>query len=356
MSNDALIQSLRGQALACRSLASPFCAAFLTLAADDVAAGGPTASLFTPWAGLDAAAHIREATALRFLGGFHEMVLDGSAPDLALAYPQAGRPGDADAAWALARAMIGPWFERRADCMSHEPQTNEIGRSGALMIGFLHLAEIHDLPLRVVELGASGGLNQIFDRLGYRFGDAAFGDPASPVQLTPEWRGEGGPPASNPVVAERLACDRRPLDLCDPAVRLRLMAYVWPDQTERLSRLRAGIDLALAAGVRVAAMDAAEFAEAEGAPRAGRLTVIDHSVFWQYMPAETQARARAAIEAHGAAATAEAPFAWLCMEPAPLTGPIVMEVRLTTWPGGESRVLARSHPHGTWIEYLGGGG
>ena len=353
MTDDALIQSLRMQARACENLASPFCAGFLTRAAEDVEAGGPAARLFEPWAGQAAAAHIREATALRFLGGFHEMALDGSAPDLALTYPQSGRAGDAPAAWALARELIGTRFERLADFMGHEPQTNEIGRSAALMIGFLHLAERHDLPLRVVELGASGGLNQIFDRLGYRFGAGLYGDPASPVQLTPEWRGEAVPPQSRPVVATRLACDRRPLDLSDPAVRLRLMAYVWPDQAERLSRLRAGVDMALAAGVKVSAMDAAEFVEAEGAPRPGVLTVIDHSVFWQYMPAATQDRARAAIEAHGAAAAPDAPFAWLRMEPSPTAGPIVMEIRLTTWPGGLERLLAHSHPHGTWIEYLG---
>lgn len=351
MTHEALIHSLRLQAMACANMAAPFCSGLLNHAAEDVAAGGPTGALFTAFPEHDARAHIRDATALRFLGAFHDMVLDGSAPGLTAVYPGPSKPGDPSGAWALIRELIPRRHDRLLAFMGHEPQTNEIGRSAALMIGFLHLAAIHPLPLRVVELGASGGLNQVWDRLGYRFGPAGFGDPSSPVQLTPEWRTPSLPPRTMPVVAERTACDRRPLDLADPAVRLRLMAYIWPEQTERLARLKAGIDLALASGVRVEARDAADFAEAEGAPRPGRITVIDHSVFWQYMPQASQDRTRAAIEAHGASASAAAPFAWLRMEP--LTdNPSVMEVRLTVWPGGEDRLLARSHPHGTWIEHL----
>jgi hypothetical protein len=29
-------------------------------------------------------------------------------------------------------------------------------------------------------------------------------------------------------------------------------------------------------------------------------------------------------------------------------------VTLTLWPGGEPRLLANCHPHGAWVEWLGG--
>jgi hypothetical protein len=40
------------------------------------------------------------------------------------------------------------------------------------------------------------------------------------------------------------------------------------------------------------------------------------------------------------------------MEPDPdnLSGP--MDVRLTLWPGGEERLLARAHPHGAAVTWL----
>ncbi len=71
-----------------------------------------------------------------------------------------------------------------------------------------------------------------------------------------------------------------------------------------------------------------------------------HSVFWQYPPERTRKVILDTIETAGAAATKDAPFVWLRMEPRmeDLSGP--MEVRLTSWPGGKDRLLARVHPHG----------
>ena len=80
--------------------------------------------------------------------------------------------------------------------------------------------------------------------------------------------------------------------------------------------------------------------------------MIYHSVFWQYMPAESQAALRQAIEYLGASATNEAPLAWLRMEPPP-ENMAIMEVRLTMWPGGEERVLAVVHAHGASARWMG---
>ena len=66
----------------------------------------------------------------------------------------------------------------------------------------------------------------------------------------------------------------------------------------------------------------------------------------------TQATLAEAIELHGAAATAEAPLAWLRMEPAP--GRIVpIELRLTLWPGGVDRRLAVVQVHGATVAWDG---
>ena len=49
-------------------------------------------------------------------------------------------------------------------------QTNEVGRAAALLFGFLPVARATGLPFRLVELGASGGLNLRWDRFFYRSG------------------------------------------------------------------------------------------------------------------------------------------------------------------------------------------
>jgi len=353
MDTTNLAAAFRLQGEGCTKLGSPFHGALLALAAKDLEAGGPTLALMAPWAGLGVRELFAEAVALRLLGGLHDLVLSGDDPDLADAYPQPHRESDPAAAWPLARASMIRWRERLAAFMTHEPQTNEVRRSVCLAPGFLQIANETGLPMRAFELGASAGLNLNWDRYFYRFGEAAsWGDPASPVVIDTEWTGPAPAVDARVDVVERAACDRRPGDLADPVQRRRLLAYIWPDQFERLARIRAAIELATNLGVSVEAADAVQWTADRVAPRAGAVTVLYHSVFWQYMPAESQAALAATIQGIGASATSDAPFAWLRMEPPP-PSVIGMQVILTLWPGGEEQVLAEVHPHGAQVTWLG---
>jgi hypothetical protein len=170
--------------------------------------------------------------------------------------------------------------------------------------------------------------------------------------LRPEWDGTPPPLDAPLTVAARAACDAAPLDLEDAAARRRLEAYVWAEQTERLERLRAAVALARAEGVRVERADAAEWTgRMLTRPAPGCARVLYHSVFWQYPPESTREAIRAAIaRAADQAETGGSPFAWLRFEPA--RRDIAQELRLTLWPGGEERLLARAHSHGGWVEWL----
>jgi hypothetical protein len=140
------------------------------------------------------------------------------------------------------------------------------------------------------------------------------------------------------------------VNISDPVARARLRAYVWADQLDRMKRLEAAIALARAEGVTVDTDDAVRWTAARALPRDGAATVLYHSVFWQYMPPDSQAALLAAIRSHGAAASEPAPFAWLRMEP-PAHDLANMELRLTLWPDGEDRLLARVHPHGAEVNW-----
>lgn len=349
--DSAFAPTLRLQSQACLALGSPFHAALLDHAADDVEADGPTAALLAPWAGQDLRALMAAAVPLRLLGALHDLVLSGDDPALADAYPQPGKVFDAGAAWPQARRAMGEHAPRLAAFMEHEPQTNEVRRSAALLGGFLSIAQQTGLPLRCYEIAASAGLNLSWDRYRYELSGASWG-PASPVLLPSDWSGVLPPLDAEVRVVHRQACDRRPVDLKDPVQRRRLLAYVWPDQFDRLERIRAAIDLALAKDVTVEAADAVDWTARTVAPTSGAATVIYHSVFWQYMPAESQAALRQAIENIASTATSDAPIAWLRMEPPP-ENMAIMEVRLTMWPGGEERVLAVVHAHGASASWTG---
>ena len=351
MDNPELARSLRLQAAGCRNLGSPFHGDLLTLAADDLQAGGPVTALLAPWATTDYRKLVGDAVCLRLLGSLHDLVLSGDDPALAATYPQPGRDADPAIAWITARAAILRHQDRLAAFMTHEPQTNEVRRSACLAPGFLTIAAETGLPIRAFEVAASAGLNLNWDKYRYQFGDTAWGDPEARVVMDTQWTGSAPPVDARVEVVERAACDRRPGDLTDPDQRRRLLAYIWPDQFERLDRIRAAIDLALSLRVTVEEADAVDWTARVAAPRAGAATVLYHSVFWQYMPAESQAALAQALASHGASATRAAPFAWLRMEPPP-EHMSNMEVRLTLWPGGEDRILATVHPHGAWVKWL----
>ncbi len=346
----ALAAALRLQGEACSKLGSPFHGALLALAAEDLEAGGPVLALMSPWAASDVRALFADAVALRLLGALHDLVLSGDDPALTAAYPKPARKIDPATAWIAARTAMIRERDRLAAFMTHEPQTNEVRRSACLAPGFLEVAKATGLPIRAFEIAASAGLNLSWDRYAYRFGDTPWGDPASPVMIDTEWTGPAPAVDARVEVIERAACDRRPGDLSDPDQRRRLLAYIWPDQFERLARIAAAIDLARKLGVTVEAADAVDWTRRMAAPKAGAVTVLYHSVFWQYMPPESQAALAAIIDDLGAQATLEAPFAWLRMEPPP-GNLAAMEVRLTLWPGGQDRILADVHPHGAFVTW-----
>lgn len=309
---------------------------------DDLQAGGVCAEVLLG----RAEEPFATALTLRFLGAVHRIVLDGRAPELAPFYPSVGGTDVGDPVPAFLTTVRRHRDEVRRR-LGDGVQTNEVGRAAVLVGGFAEVARRTGLPLRVLEVGASAGLNLRFDHFAYDVGGRVAGDPTSPVRFQGVW--EGVPPELPDAlaVASRLGCDRSPVDPTTPSGRATLRSFVWPDQLDRLQRLDAAIEVARRVAAVVEQADAAEWAARQLAePVPGVATVVVHSIVLQYLDREQRARFRGAITEAGGRATGAAPLAWLRMEP----GGERAEVRLTTWPRGEERILGSAgyHGHPVW--------
>jgi hypothetical protein len=199
-------------------------------------------------------------------------------------------------------------------------QTNEVGRSAALLFGFLAVAACAPLPLRTLELGASAGLNSNWDRYRYDVEGFAWGPSESPLRLR-GWRfvpPRGGTKRQYPQrveVAAREACDAAPIDAGSVEGRRTLLAYVWADQRRRVERLEGALAVAAAHPAVVERAPAAAWAASRLAtPMEGVATVVFHSVFVYYLLEDEQAELRATIAAAGERASEAAPLAYLRLE------------------------------------------
>jgi len=337
-----LVSLFRGQAGWCERLGSPIYAHLLRKAADDLEAGGPVWRVVEPY--IDRPVNF--AHHLRLMGATHRLALAGEAPELAAHYPSTGGDGDADAAW---DAFIGLVAERDIK-LDRAVQTNEVGRTAALLGGFLSVADQTGLGLRVLEIGTSAGLNLRWDRFRYEADHWAFGDSASPARIPCEFEGGLPPTPQNVWVMERAGCDPSPIDPTTEDGSLTLQSFVWPEQVERLELLRAAIEVARRTPVTIDQASAPDWLEDRLArERGGSATVVFHSIMWGYMTDEERARVTKAITGAGERATSSEPIAWLRMEP----GADQADVTLTTWPGGDERVIAYAGYHGRPVKWIG---
>ena len=325
---------------------SRLCIELMRGAADDADGGGIVAMLFA-----DDPATPGSVPELRLLAALHNLVLRGAAPDLARHYPSAGGDAPASGAWPVAQRALAEHEAFMRERIARTVQTNEPGRCVALYGGLLWLAERHRLPVRLLEIGASAGLNLNAERFRYVVDGTTLGEPSSPLCFDEPWEGA---PVADPAaaarrlrVAERGGCDRRPIDPASRDGRLELLSYIWPDEPERLARVAHAAAVAARHPVRIERRSAGSWLAARLAePRPDVLTVIWQSVVNQYLDDAERAAIRGAIDD-----AASGPLAWLTLEPSP-TGSDdgSFQLRCHEHPPGDAdaagRLIARAGYHG----------
>ena len=267
--------------------------------ADDLESGGPTREVVRGYEDAPAGAVIQ----LRLLAGIFRLVLTHRAPELEPYYPCLGGTAPAAEAWPVLREVIAAHIPELRDALAIAPQTNEVGRSVALLAGLADLAEAAGCRrFRLLELGASAGLNQLIAQFRISGVGWVWGPEDSPVQLPDAVEGMMPTPDGIEIVAAR-GCDLDPVDPTSAEGRLRLTSFVWPFDLHRHARLAGALELATTRPPTVDRASAADWLarqlseEPEMDPM--MLTVVWHSVTQLYWPAKELAAVEEILAGYG---------------------------------------------------------
>ena len=339
-----LADALQGQATACAALGSPFMARLLTLLAQRLTPDGPVAKRLFDWPG-----DISPAVAsvpLRLTGALHAQALADPDGPLAQSYP----PNEVsdDQLWDAVMHVFATQTVTLMSWLDSPPQTNEVRRSAVLIATTSYLAEKLGPDFVLSELGASAGLNLMFDRFALQVSGQTFGASDPVLTLTPDWQGPLPPPQGFSV-ADRGGTDINPLDPTDAEDQMRLRAYLWPDQPHRRALTDAAISCAEAKVDAASAETWLKDRLTQTHPKSTHL--IYHTVAWQYFPDAIQRECAALIEAAGAKATADAPLAWMAMENDADPNQTGAALTLRYWPGDHHVDLGRADFHGRWVRW-----
>ena len=296
---------------------------------------------------------IAHALPLRLLAGLHGLARAGRVPSLTQAFP----PHDPspDKLWLAIETALRTESDYIADYLRLPVLNNELPRSAAVLGACLLISrQTGGLPFSLLELGASAGLNLLFDRYFFDLGYATWGEADSPVKIEASWK--NGPVPCRLVVADRRGCDISPTDIHDPADRERLLAYTKPDDIKGIKRLKAAMDIARVANIAVDREDAVSWIERElAAPSIqNRVRVVFNTIFWHYLDPHSKKRIIDIIRTAGRAATAMSPLAWFRMEVPGDGASLPCRLQLTIWPPGLATVCGRADFRGTHIQWLRG--
>jgi len=313
------------------------------------------------------------------LAAVHFLLLDGAEHPLAAHYDTvldwrrvSGAPPPAKAGGGVFSNFADFCRHYRAEVAelvaTRATQTNEVGRCAALRPAFATVAAEHRQPLGLIDLGASAGLNLLFDHYAYDYGGLRrIGPPDSPVVLACELREDTVPPLGFPEVVHRAGIDRHPVDPHNEDGSLWLLACQWPGHLGRFHRMRDALAIARNVSDRPP-VETGDIIEdlariAAFVPDSAHLCVY-HSWVAAYLSPGRQYELGQAITALAADRAvswvfAESPYETpgLPSPPAPKTIKGATALVLVDLDAGSRRErrLADMHPHGVWMHWWGGG-
>lgn len=280
------------------------------------------------------------------------LMLDGVRHPLEGHYPSIGRGEPEGDSVELLFDFCRTYEDRIVEIVTHRTvQTNEVRRCIILLPAFTWVAQHRSSPLALLEIGSSAGLNLMFDRYRYDYGDGlTAGNPESPLTLTTELRSPTHPPpTSGAEVAWRRGIDLHPLDVTDPDDVLWGQALLWPEQVERIERYQKAVAIAAADPPHLVAGSALEaLPEQLAAAPDGLALVVFHSfVLNQFTESE-----RSRLGDLLAEASRSRPIDRISVEMLSRAAehPEIVHVRYENG-SPTSQVLGAGHHHGEWLHW-----
>jgi hypothetical protein len=256
-----------------------------------------------------------------------------------------GTPRD----WPAFRTMLGDNAPAvRATMLARHTQTNEAGRCATLLPVLARLPQ----PLALLEVGASAGLCLLPDRYGYDYGVSQLAPGTADAPILPCRAGAATPlPVARPRVVWRLGVDLYPVDVADAAHCAWLETLVWPEQSDRLDRLRAAIAVARRDPPRVVQGDLLSDLRtcARQAPPEATLVVFHSAVLAYVAEPDLREAFMRTVRELGAV--------WISNE-SPGVFPSLRDRLVQRGPRGafllsvDGEPIAWTDPHGRWIEWI----
>jgi hypothetical protein len=256
--------------------------------------------------------------------------------------------------WAAFRSIVAEHQGWVSDFIrDHGIQTNEVQRCFVLLPIFLTVARMSGKQLDLIELGASGGLNLLWDRYRYRYAQGSWG----PLDAELELAGVEQSAVPADLLDERVFVRRRrgidldPVDISTEA-GLRLLESFLLEDSVRADRLRRAADIVrqdppeLVRGDYVDVLPEYLHDRDEEA-----LTVVFQTHSTIYLPDDRLAQLLHTIEQAGR----EGPLAWISTPTPPEHGQPRGDypVELSVWPEGMRRFVARTNVTGDQLEWIG---
>ena len=230
-------------------------------------------------------------------------------------------------------------------------QTNVVRRCTCLLPVFSLVSEESDLPLALVDVGASAGLNLNFDRYYYTYHRnqekvANWGVEDSRIHLAAEIKGRGLFPEISPniAVASRDGIDLDPVDLTNQDQLLWLRALIWPEHVERHQQLIDAANEFTRSDIHLHEGDAVDVLPNLISTISNEHALVVYSTITLYQfPIENRKRLTHALEE-----ASKKRLVWqIALEGTEPT------VSITRYRDGASRteVLADASPHGWWMKW-----
>ena len=287
-----------------------------------------------------------------FFAAVHFLLLHGVKHPLSTFFPSVSSGGDGD-----------PYSYFRSFCLENEErvlnlissrrvQTNEVQRCACLLPAFELVArESSGRPLSIVDIGASAGLNLLWDRYGYNYGNGRrCGDASSSVQIPCTLRGELNPPIPEilPLVESRVGIDLNPLDVRNQEEMLWLRSLVWPEHARRAELLQQAIELAKMNPPKLIARDVLEALPVvlSELPTDATICLFHSHTVYQF-PQEIRDRLSSQIAEYSRRRNLfEVSFEWWRGRDQPM-------LELNRFHDGtrNEQLLAYCNPHGEWMQW-----